>query len=162
MEMLNNEENKNNLNIKISEIRQKINKAQELKEEGNKYFKEEKYSKSKSKYGMALAYITGFPGSKRSQTGWESLAYQSSGSILATDEEENLATELEIILQQNIATCYIKMNDPQKVIYHANKALTLNPNSWKAMLRKGEALLMKESFDEAEVLFRVLYFLFFY
>lgn len=154
-------ENKSeNKNENESEITKKINKAKELKELGNFFFKEQKYSKAKSKYGMALAYITGFPGNKRSQTGWESLAYQSSKDCLATDEEEIEATNLEVILQQNLSTCYIKLNDPKTAMIHCNKALHLNPNSWKAMLRKGEIYLMKESFDEAESILQVILFIY--
>lgn len=135
-----------------SEIAQKIETAIRYKEEGNLSFKEEKYSKAKSKYGTALAYITGFPGSKRNQTGYESLASHSIGTVLATDEEEAAAAALELILQQNIAACYLKLNNPQSAIVHSNKALALDPNAWKAKLRKGEALTMKESFDEAKII----------
>jgi tetratricopeptide (TPR) repeat protein len=133
-----------------SEILRKIETATRLKEEGNRCFKEDRFSKAKSKYGMALAYITGFPGSKRNQTGYESLANQAIRPVLATDEEEAAASELELILQQNIAACYLKIGDAQTAITHCNKALGLNANAWKAKLRKGEAYTMKESFDEAK------------
>jgi tetratricopeptide (TPR) repeat protein len=133
-----------------SEIFRKIETATRLKEEGNQLFREERYSKAKSKYGMALAYITGFPGSKRSQTGYETLANQAIRSVLATDDEEAAAAELELILQQNLAACYLKIGDPQAAITHCNKALALNANAWKAKLRKGEAYTMKESFSEAK------------
>ena len=138
--------------VESSDISRKIETAIRYKEDGNSFFKEEKYSKAKSKYGTALAYITGFPGSKRNQTGYESLANQAIRQVLATDEEETAAAELELILQQNIAACYLKMNNPQSAIVHCNKALALDANAWKAKLRKGEALTMKESFDEAKVI----------
>jgi tetratricopeptide (TPR) repeat protein len=136
----------------LSDISQKIETATRYKEDGNRFFKEEKYSKAKSKYGTALAYITGFPGSKRNQTGYESLANQTIRPVLATEEEEIAAAELELILQQNIAACYLKMQNPQSAIVHCNKALALDSNAWKAKLRKGEALTMKESFGEAKII----------
>jgi tetratricopeptide (TPR) repeat protein len=138
-------------------VSSKIERALALKDEGNNFFKEGRYSKAKSCYGKCLAYITGFPGSKRNQTGWEQMAAQSVPvADMATDEEEIIAADLEKVIHQNIAACFLKMETPQKAVTHADKALALDKRAWKAMLRKGEAYMMMGSLDEAKNQFQVV------
>lgn len=140
----------------MSSVSAKIERALQLKEEGNNYFKEGRFSKAKSCYGKCLAYITGFPGSKRHQTGWEQMAAQSTAvGDMATDVEEMTAADLEKVVHQNIAACFLKMEMPQNAIVHADKALALDKKAWKAMLRKGEAYTMMGSLDEAKYQFQV-------
>lgn len=141
----------------MSSIAQKLSKAQAYKEEGNGFFKEGNFSRAKSCYGKCLAFVTGFPGSKRNQTGWEQFAPQVSGAIVASEEEESMAAELEKVVHQNLAACFLKMENPQKTIFHCDKALKLDANAWKAYLRKGEAYIMMGSLDEAKEYLQVLF-----
>mmetsp|Transcript_3836 Transcript_3836/g.5967 ORF Transcript_3836/g.5967 Transcript_3836/m.5967 type:complete len:193 (+) Transcript_3836:79-657(+) len=137
-----------------SSIQEKIETARDLKNRGNEFFKAGKFSKARSEYGKALAFITGFPGSSRSQTQWLAMASQMvDQGAKATDEEEADATELEKLLRQNIATCYIKTNMFDKAISHCDKALAIDSNSWKAKLRKGEAQMLLKNLDAAKALF---------
>jgi tetratricopeptide (TPR) repeat protein len=135
----------------LSLIQKKLNKAKEYKDHGNLKFKDGNFSSAKSSYGKALAFITGLPGCTKGKSGFEAMAAQSiaTGVVVATPEEEKIAEDLEIILHQNLATCYLKLKNPTNALAHCSKALVLNPKSWKATLRKGEAYREMGRPDEA-------------
>ena len=65
--------------------------------------------------------------------------------IDVTDEQR--AVELETVALTNIAMCYLKLFEPRKAIEFCLKALTTNPNAWKAVLRKSEAQTMMGNYD---------------
>ena len=65
--------------------------------------------------------------------------------IDVTDEQK--AIELEVAALTNIATCYLKLGEPRKALEFCAKALTSNPNAWKAALRKSEAQAMMGNYD---------------
>ena len=64
-------------------------------------------------------------------------------------QQDQASNELEAIACLNIATCYIKLNNPRQALEHANKSISLKPANWKAHLRKGEALVMLGDCDNA-------------
>ena len=59
-----------------------------------------------------------------------------------TAEQESQVVELEVVLKTNMAICYIKLENASKALDCAKDALALNPNSWKAMMRKGEVQIV--------------------
>lgn len=65
--------------------------------------------------------------------------------IDVTDEQK--AMEMEVAALTNIATCYLKLGEPRKALEFCAKALTSNPNAWKAALRKSEAQAMMGNYD---------------
>lgn len=69
---------------------------------------------------------------------------------MATENEEATAADLEKVVHQNLAACYIRMENFQKAIFHANKAIALDGTAWKAMLRKGEAFMHIGDLDQAK------------
>jgi tetratricopeptide (TPR) repeat protein len=129
---------------------QLLHRAEELKEEGNHYFKQSLFSNAKSSYGKALAYVKGIPGSKRTVTGFEQIAPSTTPPL--SKELDESAKELEKILYQNIATCYLKLNKPNDAISNCNKALQIDANSWKALLRKGQANIALNDYERAREL----------
>lgn len=116
-----------------SAIELKLVQAGKYKDTGNTLFKEGKYKRAISKYSTVMAFTTGLPGSKRGlHEGMAQVASQNSLSKSVTFEEEACAVELEKTAHQNIATCYLKLNDPRKAIEHCNKAIALDASAWKA------------------------------
>lgn len=71
------------------------------------------------------------------------------GSVAITEEEDATAIDLESVVNVNIAICYLKLDQPFKVIDHCNAAIALKPSNWKAYLRKGEALTLTGDYDKA-------------
>lgn len=69
--------------------------------------------------------------------------------IDVTDEQR--AMEIEVIALTNIATCYLKLGEPRKTLEFCTKALTSNPNAWKAVLRKSEAQTMLGNYDMSRI-----------
>jgi FK506-binding protein 4/5 len=130
---------------------EKLARAESYKQEGNEFFKCQKFNKAKSSYGKALAFVQGLPGSSRTLTGFEALGLEKSKSL--GNELEARASELEKVIHQNLATCFIKLNNPIKAGEHCDKALKIDPNAWKAILRKGEAFALLKKYDEAKILF---------
>jgi len=131
-------------------VEEKLARAEAYKQEGNEFFKCQKFSKAKSSYGKALAFVQGLPGSSRTVTGFEALGLEKSKSL--GHELETRASDLEKIIHQNLATCFIKLNKPINAVEHSDKALKIDPNAWKAMLRKGEALILLKKYDQAKSL----------
>ena len=118
-------------------------------EEGNALFKEQKFKKAISTYGKSLAYTRGLPGSKRGLDNIASMAVSESGPK-TSPEQEARSIEIEGVVETNIAMCFVKLAEPRKAIEHADKALSLNKNSWKAYLRKGEAQILMMNSDGAK------------
>lgn len=136
----------------------KIDAAKRLKDEGNELFKQQLFKKANISYFKALAFTKGLPGRPATGKGdpMTQLAASNSSSTPLSDETVATVNDLETVIKTNIATCYIKLEDGPKALQYANEALEIKPNSWKALLRKGEAYqLLKfhdksvESFDSA-------------
>ena len=69
--------------------------------------------------------------------------------IDVTDEQK--AMEMEVAAFTNIATCYLKLGEPRKTLEFCAKALSSNPNAWKAALRKSEAQAMMGNYDVSRI-----------
>mmetsp|Transcript_19780 Transcript_19780/g.19888 ORF Transcript_19780/g.19888 Transcript_19780/m.19888 type:complete len:182 (+) Transcript_19780:156-701(+) len=130
---------------------ERLAKAQGHKDEGNTFFKDKKYSRAKSCYGKALAYIKAMPGSKRNTVPdmAKMLASRTDEGGALTEEMDEEAKQLEIVLHQNIALCYLKMNEPQETLKHCDLALQSDSKALKALLRKGQALLSLKRHEKA-------------
>lgn len=130
-----------------TDIPGKLARAYQHRDEGNAFFKNGKYGKAKSAYGTSLAFIRGWPGSNRGMDGITSLASKSvSQDRVVTPEQEKCAIELETIVLTNMATCFLKLEDPTSAKMRADEALKLKSDHWKAFLRKAEAeIMLKDS-----------------
>ena len=83
------------------------------------------------------------------------------GTELMSEELEDLSNNIEKLCHQNIAASYLKLAAPtntakdiekyaRNALKSCNKALEIDANSWKALLRKGEAYVLMNSPDEAK------------
>ena len=109
----------------MATVKEKIEKAIEYKNIGNHYFKENKYKKAISKYGIVLAYIRGLPGSKRGLEGIASMASAVNTGDNVTELEDIQSLEIEKVIYQNIANCHIKLKNLQESLEFCNKAIKL-------------------------------------
>ena len=121
----------------------KIERAVELKNEGNEFFKVGNFKKAKTKYYTALAFTKGLPG----RTNGDSMGKMASKEVykedeLVSPEQEAFIIEFEATTKTNIATCFLKLNDAANAIECTREALLLKPNGWKAQLRQAEASIM--------------------
>lgn len=93
------------LGKKLSEtIADRISKAQELKLEGNSFFKTGKWNKAVGKYHRALLYVKGI--ADRFEGVPAGLPMKDVVKVKATSEEEAAAKELLITVSNNLAGMY--------------------------------------------------------
>ena len=86
-------------------IADRISKAQELKQEGNSFFKSGKWKKAAGKYHRALLYVKGIADRFEGVPG---VPMKDIVKVKATSEEEAAAKALLIIVSNNLAgTCLI-------------------------------------------------------
>ncbi|XP_023217175.1 tetratricopeptide repeat protein 1-like [Centruroides sculpturatus] len=93
--------------------------ALDLKKSGNTYFKDEKYTEAVKEYTKALNICP--------------LSFSNERSILYA----------------NRAACRARLNEKEEAILDCNKALELNPNYMKALLRRAQLYRNTEKLDEA-------------
>ena len=93
------------LGKKLAEtIADRISKAQELKLEGNSFFKTGKWNKAVGKYHRALLYVKGI--ADRFEGVPAGLPMKDVVKVKATSEEEAAAKELLITVSNNLAGMY--------------------------------------------------------
>lgn len=134
-------------------IRGKIAKAKAIKDEGNLFFKQEKYAKAKQKYATALAYTRGLSG-RDGNGGDNQMAKFAEASVSSKEgkmgpAENREVDELDAIIKTNIAACFLKLNKPINALQYAREAIIHNPSYWKASLRAAEALEQTGNYDGA-------------
>ncbi|KAJ1431003.1 hypothetical protein B484DRAFT_418587 [Ochromonadaceae sp. CCMP2298] len=128
----------------------KIEKAADYKNQGNECFKEGAYKKAMVNYSKGLAFTKGLPGRSKGMDGLSKMAMENcKAKETITPEQDAACNELEVILKTNIATCCLRLDNPQKALIAAKEALDINPSYWKGLLRKAEALLCLKDLDRA-------------
>jgi tetratricopeptide (TPR) repeat protein len=142
----------------MQSISEKIDISEEYKIQGNLLFREGEYRKARATYGRALAYVKCLPGSARSEQGIPSFmtgkglnAGKSPGEI-ATKAEDDIALDLEKTVLQNLAICYLKLDDPKAALGVCDQVLAYDSHAWKAKLRKGQALSAMNNLDDAQAI----------
>lgn len=99
---------------------------------------------------MTIADNRGLPGSKRGQSEMSSMNGKVSKDHISEEDDEK-AMALETVAYTNIATCYLKLDNPRKAMEFCSKASVSNPIAWKPYLRKSEAHAMMGNFDASKV-----------
>ncbi|XP_058207042.1 uncharacterized protein LOC131320364 [Rhododendron vialii] len=102
-------------------IQKALAEANDAKVKGNRMFGDGQYEEALSEYGLALQVAPDVPTS----------------------------VEIRSICHANRALCYLKLGKYEESIKDSTKALELNPNYVKALLRRGEAHEKLEHFEEA-------------
>ncbi|XP_057472830.1 uncharacterized protein LOC130761087 [Actinidia eriantha] len=98
-----------------------LEEANYAKLEGNRLFRAGQYEEALSQYGLALQVAPDMPSS----------------------------VEMLSMCHANRALCFLKLGKYEDTIKYCTKALELNPNYVKALLRRGEAHEKLEHFEEA-------------
>mmetsp|Transcript_11027 Transcript_11027/g.12123 ORF Transcript_11027/g.12123 Transcript_11027/m.12123 type:complete len:236 (-) Transcript_11027:48-755(-) len=97
----------------------KLQKANDLKAEGNEFFKKKAYKDALFRYNQVFLYLRGL------QT--------------YTDEQKEQVKQLTIGTSNNMAACYIIEKKWEKVIVKTDAVLKLDPENNKAIYRRGKA-----------------------
>lgn len=104
---------------------EKLEQAQLLKEQGNKYLKESKLLLALKKYNRAKNYLTGFV------------------------KENDASKLLQIAVHSNLSLLYQKQNNNDEVLANCTKVLELDPKNVKALYRRGQVRLTAQDFESA-------------
>lgn len=107
----------------VNQPNYKVSGADRLKQEGNKLYREGKYSEACEKYNAALENLNN----------------------VATSE----AKALQKSCHSNLANCYLQMRDWVQVAQHCNKVLVDDAANMKALYRRGQALMAMKKYDWA-------------
>ena len=124
-------------------------KGLSFKEKANELFKNGEHKKAKSKYGLALAHITGLKNSNRTRTGYEGFAHSEDEAKFTNEQETNLVA-LELTIYTNITMCCLKLEEFSDAVRYSEKAIRVDSNSWKAYLRRGQAYIGLENASKAK------------
>ncbi|XP_074589894.1 peptidyl-prolyl cis-trans isomerase PASTICCINO1-like isoform X2 [Curcuma longa] len=113
-----------------------MDEAENIKNTGNRLFKEGKYELAKAKYEKVLReYNHVNP---------------------QDDEEGKIFLNSRNTLQLNVAACYQKMDEQRKSIETCNKVLEASPAHVKALYRRGMAYMLLGDFVEAKKDFEMM------
>uniref|UniRef100_A0A0E0G6R8 peptidylprolyl isomerase n=2 Tax=Oryza TaxID=4527 RepID=A0A0E0G6R8_ORYNI len=115
----------------MKENTEKIEAAAKKKDEGNAWFKMEKYARASKRYGKALNFIE----------------YDSSFS----EEEKQLSKPLKVSCKLNNAACKLKLKDYKEAKELCTEVLELDSMNVKAFYRRAQAHMYLVDFDLAEL-----------
>jgi len=108
---------------------EKINAATKRKEEGNSLFKDSKFARATKKYKRALTYVDSDYG--------------------VAEEDKDKFKQLKLLLYLNVAACKLQSKDYAGVKENCNKALEIDSNNIKALLRRGKMYIDVDDWDLA-------------
>jgi len=120
-------ENPKEEKIKFVSLKERIDKAQESRQEGNDLFKHEFYRKAIKCYNKAFSYFNGLY------------------DLIESEEKE--LNQARIPLYLNLATCNLKLDEISKAIKNAQRVIEIDPNNAKAHFRIGQAYLASSEFQ---------------
>ena len=124
-----------------STISGKIDYALGLKEQGNAHFKAGAFSKALVCYGKVFAFTRGHPGATFEQQeagGFDTSKMFGNDVPKITPAEQTRCIELELAVENNMATIFIKQKNALNAVKHSERALVRDSTNWKAFLRLGE------------------------
>ncbi|XP_060674522.1 peptidyl-prolyl cis-trans isomerase PASTICCINO1 isoform X2 [Ziziphus jujuba] len=110
--------------------------AEQIRNTGNRLFKEGKYELAKAKYDKVLREFN---------------------HVNPQDDEEGkVFANTRNLLYLNVAACYLKMGECKKSIETCNKVIDANPGHVKALYRRGMAYMASGDFEEANSDFKMM------
>jgi len=111
-------------------VQEKLDKAKQKKEQGNKAYKEGKFIRAVSKYEQALKPI------EFDSNFDQDLKIQSK--------------EMKKTIWLNIAAVALKLDEYNKAVANCSKVLDIDPNNVKALFRRSQGYMYRSDFIEAE------------
>lgn len=121
----------------------KIAEGNRLKDEGNRLVKSGELKKALKSYKTVFLYVNGLI-SKDNQA-----MAKFAGDGVITDEDDAVIKELKINTHSNIALCYSKLGQLDQVVDHCQRALALNPDHLKSLVRLGATQTLQGKVDLA-------------
>jgi len=100
------------------------------KKEGTELFKDGNYRTAAARYNKALTHAAKF-------------------FDLSPDQRTNV-DKIKLSLELNMAQCYLKMENLDKVVMHASHALQIDEKSTKAYYRRALAMEKKKDYEKAK------------
>eukprot|EP00808_Paulinella_micropora_P006296 g15844.t1 len=125
-----------------------LEKATQLKTEGNACFKEKKYADAIRHYSKIFAYTRGI---KAPQMGIESML-GAGRSFPASSEQTRLVEELTLSANLNLALCYAKDGKGVQAVKFASEVLKTSgqDENVKALSRRGHGYYLMGDYSSAE------------
>ncbi|KAH9256519.1 hypothetical protein BASA81_005434 [Batrachochytrium salamandrivorans] len=123
----------------------KIAEGNRLKDEGNQFVKSGELKKALKSYKTVFLYINGLI-SKENQA-----MAKFAGNGIINDQDDLAIKELKTNTHSNIALCYSKLGQLDKVVDHCNRALEVNPNHVKSLIRLGGTQTLLGKVDLAKI-----------
>ncbi|KAL3037883.1 hypothetical protein AAZX31_01G096600 [Glycine max] len=112
-----------------------MNEAENIRNTGNRLFKEGKYELAKAKYEKVLREFN---------------------HVNPQDDEEGkFFADTRNLLHLNVAACHLKLGECRKSIETCNKVLEANPAHVKGLYRRGMAYMAAGDFEEARADFKM-------
>ncbi|RZC19538.1 Peptidyl-prolyl cis-trans isomerase PASTICCINO1 isoform B [Glycine soja] len=113
-----------------------MNEAENIRNTGNRLFKEGKYELAKAKYEKVLREFN---------------------HVNPQDDEEGkVFADTRNLLHLNVAACHLKLGECKKSIETCNKVLEANPAHVKGLYRRGMAYMAAGDFEEARADFKMM------
>eukprot|EP01121_Diplochlamys_sp_Union-15-3_P006430 TRINITY_DN16921_c0_g1_i1.p1 TRINITY_DN16921_c0_g1~~TRINITY_DN16921_c0_g1_i1.p1 ORF type:complete len:219 (+),score=37.38 TRINITY_DN16921_c0_g1_i1:576-1232(+) len=112
-------------------IKERISSAIQLKEQGNRHFKDKSYELAKKSFNLALKELTITTSS-------------------FTEEELPKVNELKISLEMNLALTYNNLKLYDKAIPRCSLILQQQPEHLKALLNRGNAYMLSGELEKAK------------
>nr|KYP37498.1 Peptidyl-prolyl isomerase PASTICCINO1 [Cajanus cajan] len=113
-----------------------MNEAENIRNTGNRLFKEGKYELAKAKYEKVLREFN---------------------HVNPQDDEEGkVFADTRNLLHLNVAACLLKLGECKKSIESCNKVLDANPAHVKGLYRRGMAYMAAGDFEEARADFKMM------
>ncbi|KAG5068919.1 hypothetical protein JHK85_001296 [Glycine max] len=113
-----------------------MNEAENIRNTGNRLFKEGKYELAKAKYEKVLREFN---------------------HVNPQDDEEGkFFADTRNLLHLNVAACHLKLGECRKSIETCNKVLEANPAHVKGLYRRGMAYMAAGDFEEARADFKMM------
>jgi len=115
-------------------VNEKLKLAQQKKQNGNLFFQKSYIYCASSQYKFGLKLV-------------DSLLEEAKD--VTTEDEKKQAKELKVLLQNNLASCYLKNSQFQKAVQCSNQVLEIEKENTKALFRRGKANMALKNHDEA-------------
>lgn len=109
--------------------------CKEVREIGNKLYKEKDFQRALDKYSKALRYLT---------------SLKEDGD-LEEDQEKEVDNGQALSIYLNLAACKLQLQEYEDVIKDCDEALAISENNVKALFRKGQALVHTKDWENAEI-----------
>ena len=135
----------------LTKEQEMIKKGFELKEQGNAFFKEQKYQKALSKYAMVELYTRGLASQETEKADADPIMGMMAGkmsSFKVSAEDKERCQELQASTFLNMSLCHFLKEDYQKSLDKAEKSLGFKKTP-KAYYRIGVAHKALKHYSQA-------------